>query len=81
MANLKADTLVYPKQARPCRRAGLEWSHVDTLEAALTDLTANFATDFAEGRIGQRSETIAHRSRVLRQMAAELADMRRRTVA
>lgn len=45
----------------------------DALDAALQDMTAAFSSDFAAGLIGRRHNTFAHRTRVLRQMSADLA--------
>lgn len=60
-------------QVTTARSSGAE---TDALGAALADMTASFSTDFADGRIGQRHNTFGHRSRVLRQMAGQLATMR-----
>jgi hypothetical protein len=51
-------------------------SEAAALEAALSDMTAAFSNDFAGGRVGQRHNTFAHRTRILRQMGAELAEIR-----
>jgi hypothetical protein len=53
-------------------------SEIDALDAALQDMTAAFSSDFASGLIGQRHNTFSHRTRVLRQMADDLALMRAR---
>ena len=53
-------------------------SEIDALDAALRDMTAAFSSDFASGLIGQRHNTFSHRTRVLRQMADDLALMRAR---
>jgi len=53
-------------------------SEADALEAALADMTATFSADFIHGRLGERHNTFEHRSRVLRQMAGQLATMRGR---
>jgi hypothetical protein len=39
-------------------------------------MTLSLSRDFVEGRIGMRHNTFQHRSRVLRQLTAELALMR-----
>ena len=41
-------------------------------EAALRDMTALFASDCANGRVGQHHNTFQHRARVLRQLTAKL---------
>jgi hypothetical protein len=51
-------------------------SEADALEMALHDMTESFAKDFMDGRVGQQHNTFEHRSRVLRQLTAKLADMR-----
>ena len=53
-------------------------SEIDALGAALQDMTAAFSSDFASGMIGQCHNTFSHRTRVLRQMADDLALMRAR---
>ena len=46
------------------------------LETALADMKTRFSDDLSNGTIGRRHNTYEHRSRILRQMAAELADSR-----
>lgn len=48
----------------------------DALETALADMTTRFFDDLFNGTIGRRHNTYEHRSRILRQMAAELAGSR-----
>lgn len=63
-------------QSLPVSAAGFRESGADALEAALADMTATLSSDFVSGRIGKRHNTFEHRSRILRQMAGELATMR-----
>lgn len=56
-------------------------SEADALEAALGDMAAAFSSDFIGGLVGKRHNTFEHRSRVLRQMTAELASMRAQDAA
>jgi len=56
--------------------AGRPRSEADALEAALGDMVATFSSDFVDARVGERHNTYEHRSRVLRQMAGQLARMR-----
>lgn len=65
-------------QPAPITTARLDGSEADALEAALADMTADFSSDFANGRVGERHNGYEHRSRVLRQMAGRLAAMRMR---
>lgn len=51
-------------------------SDVDTLEAQVRDMEGTLASDFANGRVGTRYNTYAHRSRVLRQQKARLDVLR-----
>lgn len=44
----------------------------DDLAEQLRLMSATLAQDYANGRVGQRFNTFAHRSRVIRQMTAEL---------
>jgi hypothetical protein len=81
MANCAAGALVYADEAAPRQRAGLASPQADALEAALADMTADFSSKVADGRVGQRSETSAHRSRVLRQIAGEFARVQRALTA
>ncbi len=46
------------------------------LEAVLRDMTASFSRDYVSGQMGTRHNTYQHRSRVLRQLGAQLAAMR-----
>jgi hypothetical protein len=57
-----------------CEASGISAS--DALETALRDMTLSLSRDFVDGRIGMRHNTFQHRSRVLRQLTAELALMR-----
>lgn len=54
---------------------------VDAPGAALRDMTGSLYRDFAEGNVGDRYNTFAHRSRVLRQLTARLAAMRSASAA
>ena len=56
--------------------SGGSGSEADALEAALSDMTAAFSSDFVNGRVGEHHNTFEHRSRVLRQMTESLAAMR-----
>lgn len=56
-------------------------SEIDALDTALHDMTAAFSRDFAGARVGQHHNTFAHRTRVLRQMNAQLARMRAQDVS
>lgn len=47
-------------------------SKVDALEAQVSDMECTLASDFANGRVGTRYNTYAHRSRVLRQQKMKL---------
>lgn len=58
--------------------AAVSGSEADALEAALSDMTAAFSSDFVNGRVGEHHNTFEHRSRVLRQMTGSLAAMRAR---
>ncbi|ODP38864.1 hypothetical protein BFL28_13155 [Sphingomonas turrisvirgatae] len=46
------------------------------LTIALRDATASFADDLSRGTIGRHHNTYQHRTRILRQMAAELSGSR-----
>lgn len=46
------------------------------LSIALADATASFSEDFSRGMIGRHHNTFEHRTRILRQMTAELAGSR-----
>lgn len=46
------------------------------LEAVLRDMTASFSRDYVSGQMGTLHNTYQHRSRVLRQLSAQLAAMR-----
>jgi hypothetical protein len=54
----------------------LGFFEADALEIVLRDMTESFAKDFIDGRVGQQHNTFEHRSRVVRQLTAKLADMR-----
>lgn len=47
-------------------------SDVEALEAQVNAMESTLASDFADGRVGMRYNTYAHRSRVLRQQKAKL---------
>jgi hypothetical protein len=51
-------------------------SDVDNLEAEVRVMISTLASDFADGRVGMRYNTYAHRSRVLRQQKAKLDVLR-----
>jgi len=57
-------------------RASAQNSEADALEAALHDMSRVFAQDYAAGRMGTQHNTYQHRSRVLRQLDAQLSAMR-----
>ena len=48
----------------------------EALEAQVNALESTLASDFADGRVGMRYNTYAHRSRVLRQQKAKLDALR-----
>lgn len=54
---------------------------VDTLEAQVRVMERTLASDFANGRVGMRYNTYAHRSRVFRQQKAKLDALRARFLA
>jgi hypothetical protein len=51
-------------------------AEADALEAALRDMAASLSRDYVSGQMGTRHNTYQHRSRVLRQLTAQLATMR-----
>ena len=51
-------------------------SDVEALEAQVNAMESTLASDFADGRVGMRYNTYAHRSRVLRQQKAKLDVLR-----
>lgn len=51
-------------------------SDVESLEAQVNTMESTLASDFANGRVGMRYNTYAHRSRVLRQKKAKLDVLR-----
>ena len=51
-------------------------SDVEALEAQVNAMESTLASDFADGRVGMRYNTYAHRSRVLRQQKAKLNVLR-----
>ncbi len=51
-------------------------SDVEALEAQVRLMESTLASDFANGRVGMRYNTYAHRSRVLRQQQAKLDALR-----
>jgi len=51
-------------------------SDVDPLQAQARAMEISLASDFANGRVGTRYSSYAHRSRVLRQQKAKLQAMR-----
>ena len=57
-------------------RATAPSAEADALEAALRDMSRVFAQDYAAGRMGTQHNTFQHRSRVLRQLDAQLTAMR-----
>lgn len=56
----------------PTATPALSASDVETLEAQVRCMESKLASDFADGRVGTRYNTYAHRSRVLRQQKAKL---------
>lgn len=67
------DDDTWPRQALISAEASRA---IGALETALTDMTVDFFKDFANGRVGRKHNTYEHRTRVLRQMAANLAAAR-----
>ena len=61
-----------PRIATPALSA----SDVETLDAQVRRMESTLATDFANGRMGRRYNTFAHRSRVIRQQKAKLESLR-----
>lgn len=51
-------------------------SDVEALEAQVNAMESTLASDFADGRVGMRYNTYAHRSHVLRQQKAKLNVLR-----
>lgn len=51
---------------------------VDILQAQVNAMASTLVSDFANGRVGMRYNTYAHRSRVLRQQKAKLDALRAR---
>jgi len=62
----------------PIASPAISASEVDTLEAQVRVMESTLASDFANGRVGMRYNTYAHRSRVLRQQKAKLDALRAR---
>lgn len=60
----------------PTATPALSANDVETLEAQIRRMESKLASDFAEGRVGMRYNTYAHRSRVLRQQKAKLDVLR-----
>jgi hypothetical protein len=60
----------------PAATPALSASDVETLEAQVRRMESKLASDFADGRVGTRYNTYAHRSRVLRQQKAKLEAVR-----
>lgn len=54
----------------------LSATDVETLEAQVRLMESTLSSDFANGQLGMRYNTYAHRSRVLRQQKAKLDAMR-----
>ena len=65
----------------PSKAAGLPGSQTAALEAALADMTETFSSHLTIGRVGDPHDAHEHRSHVLRQMAGELATMRKHDAA
>jgi len=61
---------------RPTLTGDRSAREADALERALRDMTRVLSGDFSEGRVGARYNSYAHRSRVLRQLAARILAMR-----
>jgi len=62
----------------PIAYPAISASEVDILEAQVRVMESTLASDFANGRVGMRYNTYAHRSRVLRQQKAKLDALRAR---
>lgn len=58
--------------------AAISAKDVDVLEAQVRVMENTLVSDFANGRVGMRYNTYAHRSRVLRQQKAKLDVLRAR---
>lgn len=67
------DARTYPRHSKSQERLQQQG---DALEAALADMKSTFQRDFADGRIGTKHNTYAHRSRILRQMTESLNRIR-----
>lgn len=61
---------------RPTPTGDRSAREADALATGLRDMTQALSRDFSEGRVGARYNSYAHRSRVLRQLAARLLTMR-----
>ena len=73
---LRLDLPIIPTSGAARRDAAISTSDVETLEALVRDMEGTLASDFANGRVGMRYNTYAHRSRVLRQQKARLDVLR-----
>ena len=63
--------------ARPAiASCAISTNDVEALEARVNAMESTLASDFADGRVGMRYNTYAHRSRVLRQQKAKLDVLR-----